>query len=133
MMRAVRPSRSFSSAFALALRKPYRARRCLVKQQNRSVFQNGAGDGKALFLTARKPDAALTDMRFIALRQRADKLMRRRVSRGLFDVGPVASTLPKAMFLAIVSSNRKGSCVTNAVAARKLSSDTSRENSARQL
>ena len=40
----------------------------LVKQQNRSVFQNGAGDGKALFLTARKPDAALTDMRFIALR-----------------------------------------------------------------
>ena len=45
-----------------------------IKDDNRCVFQKGAGNGKTLALSAGKPTAVFTDDCIVAVRQRFDKL-----------------------------------------------------------
>ena len=59
----------------------------LVEDQDRRVLEQGAGDGDALLLAARKLEPALADHRVIALRQRLDEIVDRRALRGGLDLG----------------------------------------------
>ena len=63
-----------------------RARR-LVEQQNRRILENRACDRDALPLSARQPHAALAEERVVALRQRAQELVRFGGTRRGFDLG----------------------------------------------
>src|SRR2546428_713400 len=49
--------------------------RGLVQNEDRTVLQEGAGDGNALALAARELDPALTDLSIIALRKSDDELV----------------------------------------------------------
>ena len=69
----------------LALRVE-RARR-LVEQQDRRILENRARDRDALPLPARQPRAALAEERVVALRQRAQELVRFGGTRRGFDLG----------------------------------------------
>src|SRR5439155_5512518 len=48
----------------------------LIEQEDRRVSQEGAGDADALFLTAGEADAALADLRVVAVRELRDEGMR---------------------------------------------------------
>ena len=54
----------------------------LVQKQHRRVFQDRAGDGEALALAARQRDAALAELRIVALRQGGDEAVRGRLPGG---------------------------------------------------
>lgn len=60
--------------------KPWRTERekgaYLVQEQDAGLGENGARNGDALLLAAAEADAALAHLRAIALRKRADELMR---------------------------------------------------------
>ena len=77
-----------------------RARR-LVQQQHGRVAEDGAGDGEALALAGGEAHAAFAEIAVIALRERAEELVRRRRFRRLDDlrmagVGPsVGDVLPR--------------------------------------
>ena len=72
--RAALPQRSqavLNHHLALAVE----ARRGLVQQQDARVREHRAGDGHALALAARQPDAALADDRVVALLELLDELV----------------------------------------------------------
>lgn len=68
----------------------------LVEDQNLRILEEGAGDGDALALAARKLDAALADIGIIALGQSDDEVVRiggpgRRFQFGIAGVGPAVA------------------------------------------
>lgn len=62
--------------------------RRLVKDQDRRILQDRAGNRDPLPLAPRKPEAAFTQNRVIALRQGGDEIMRPRRAGRRLDLGP---------------------------------------------
>ena len=66
----------------------------LVEQQDRRRLEDRARDGDALLLAARQLQAALADLRLVAVRQRADEVVDLRELRGLAISSSVALQRP---------------------------------------
>ena len=59
--------------------------RYFVQKEDGSVFEERTGDGKALLLSARKPQAILSDLRFVTIRQADDEVVYHRPTCGFLD------------------------------------------------
>lgn len=68
----------FDPAHYLALGENVQRAGRIVQNEHGRVFQEGARDGHALFLSARKPKALFADNGRITLRQSLDELIRLR-------------------------------------------------------
>ena len=75
----------------------------LVKQQDRRILHQRAGDGDALLLAARKLEAAFAHHRVEPLGQAPDQRHQRGIARGLLDLahvralGPVGDIIGEAL------------------------------------
>ena len=59
--------------------------RYLVQKEDGSILEEGTGDGEALFLSARQPQAVLPDYRFVTIGQTYDEVVHHRPTCGFLD------------------------------------------------
>src|SRR5438105_15741236 len=76
----------FEGALNLLLRFRIQSRSRFIEQENRRIFQERAGDGQALLLSAGKKTAFVADDRLIAVRLRLDEIVRERGSRRFINL-----------------------------------------------
>ncbi len=96
------------------------AGRGLVENENRRIFQQGAGNGKSLFFTDAELYPAFAQWRVEGLRQAADECCRRWPLLSASHISfSVASGFPMRRFSAVVPLKRKLSWVTMAMFSRR--------------
>ena len=77
-----------------------------IQNDNRGVFQYGAGNGNTLLLTTGQGSSAFPDHRIIPVGQGGNKFMAASLFRRLYTCSCVASGQPNLMLFSIESANR---------------------------